>query len=89
MTKKQIHKLFAAGASVRAVMLDADVRQREVAELSGVPQPRVAMILAGGTGATPQGRDTARRVYAAVAQLLGIPVTRIPGAATLNDKENG
>ena len=81
MSRAQIRRLFAAGASVRAVMVDADVRQRQVADLSGVPQARVAMVLAGGTGTTPAGRDTALRVFRAVAELLGIAVRNIPAAA--------
>ncbi len=83
MSRAQIRRLFAAGASVRAVMIDADVKQRQVADLSGVPQARVALVLAGGTGATPAGRDTALRVFGAVAELLGIRVRDIPAARPL------
>lgn len=89
MTKKQVRRLLAAGASVRAVMLDADVRQRQVADACGWPQSRVAAVLAGDAGSTPAGRETALRVFEAVAELLGVAVREIPAARKLTHKEGG
>lgn len=83
MTKKQIRRLLAAGASVRAVMLDAGVRQQQVADACGRPQSRVAEVLAGDVGVTPAGRETALRVFEAVAELLGVRVREIPAARQL------
>ena len=83
MTKKQIRRLLAAGASVRAVMLDADVKQQEVADACGWPQSRVAAVLAGIVGTTHAGRATALRVFEAIAELLGVKVDEIPAARKL------
>lgn len=83
MTKKQIRRLLAAGASVRAVMLDAGVRQQQVADACGWPQSRVATVLAGDVGTTEAGRETALRVFEAVAELLGVRVREIPAARQL------
>ncbi len=83
MSRTQVRRLFAAGASVRAVMVDANITQRQVAEASGWPQARVAMILAGQTGATETGRGTSMIVFATVAKLLGVKLADIPAARAL------
>jgi transcriptional regulator with XRE-family HTH domain len=82
-SRAQVRRLFAAGASVRAVLVDADVKQRQIAELSGVKQSRVAKVLAGETGSTRAGQDMARRVFVAVAELLGVAIREIPEAEPL------
>ena len=87
MSRTRIRRLFAAGASVRAVLLDADVRQQQVAEACGWPQSRVAKVLAGDVGATASGRETALRVLEAVADLLGVPVGTIPAAKALTQRK--
>ncbi len=87
MTKKQIRRLLAAGASVRAVMLDAGVRQQQVADACGSQQGRVAAVLAGDVGTTEAGRETALRVFEAVADLLGVWVREIPAARKLTQQK--
>ncbi len=88
MTKTEVRRLFKAGASVRAVMFDAGVKQREVADLAGVQQCRVTMVLAGGRhlGTTAKGRETAARVHAAIAKLLGVSVRIVEAANTHTEK---
>lgn len=89
LSRIRIRRLFAAGASVRAVLLDAGVRQQQVADACGWPQSRVAKVIAGDVGATAEGRATALRVFEAVAALLGVPVLEIPAAkALILDAEN-
>ena len=83
MSRKQVRRLLAAGASLRAVLIDAGVRQHDVAVACGRQQSRVAKVLAGDVGATPEGRETALRVFKAVADLLGVPVGDIPAAKQL------
>ncbi len=87
MTRTQVRKLLAAGASVRTVLMDAGVRQQQVAEACGSQQGRVAKVLAGDVGATAEGRATALRIFEAVAQLLGIPVGTIPAAKQLTTRK--
>ena len=86
MNKTQVRRLLRAGASVRAILIDADVRQREVADACGFPQSRVAAVLAGDVGSTPEGRETALRVFKAVAELLGVKVKEILAARKLNQQ---
>ena len=86
MTRTQVRKLLAAGASVRAVLMDAGVRQQQVADACGTQQGRVAKILAGDVGATSSGRETALRVLEAVAELLGVAVRDIPAARQLTQQ---
>ncbi len=83
MSRTKVRKLLAAGASVRLVLMDAGVRQQQVADACGWPQSRVAKVLAGDVGVTPSGRETALRVFEAVAELLGVPVAAIPAAREL------
>ena len=83
MSRTRIRRLFAAGASVRAVLKEAGVRQRQVADASGWPQSRVAKVLAGAVGVTEDGRETAIEIFEAVAKLLGVPVGTIPAAKGL------
>ncbi len=83
VNRAQSQRLFAAGASVRAVLVDANIRQRQICELSGLPQSHVAMVLSGHMIATQTGRDTALRIFEAVAQLLCVPVEDIPAAKDL------
>lgn len=83
MSRTRIRRLFAAGASVGAVLKEAGVRQRQVADVSGWPQSRVAKVLAGDVGVTPEGRETALRILEAVAELLGVEVGMIPAAKGL------
>lgn len=87
MTKKQIRRLLAAGASVRSILIDADVRQQQVADACGWPQSRVAAVLAGDVGVTAAGRETALRVFEAVAELLGVKVGEIPAARKLTQQK--
>ncbi len=87
MSRTRIRRLFAAGASVGAVLKEAGVRQRQVAEVSGWPQSRVAKVLAGNVGVTPGGRETALRIFEVVAELLGVPVGTIPAVRDLIQTE--
>ncbi len=87
MTRTQVRRLLAAGATVRAVLIDADVRQRQVADACGYPQSRVAKVLAGDVGATSSGRETALRIFEAAAALLGVPVGTIPAARQLTQRK--
>ena len=77
MTPDQVRRLFDAGASLRAVMVDAGISQAAVAELAKSDQPRVAVVLAGKVGATEPAHATARRIYQAVADLLDVAVDDI------------
>ncbi len=86
MTRTQVRKLLAAGASVRSVLIDAGVRQQQVADACGWPQSRVAKVLAGDVGATASGRETALCVLGAVAKLLGVAVRDIPAARQLTQQ---
>lgn len=83
MSRTQIRKLFAGGASVRLVLMDAGIRQQQIADVCGWPQSRVSKVLAGQVGTTASGRETAMRVFEAVADVLGIPVGTIPAARQL------
>ncbi len=87
MTRTQVRRLLAAGASVRAVLIDADIRQQQVADASGSVQSRVAKVLAGDVGTTSSGRETALRVFEAAAKLLGIPVGMIPAVKQLTQRK--
>jgi hypothetical protein len=68
-------------------MLDAGVRQQQVADACGRPQSRVAEVLGGDVGTTPAGRETALRVFEAVAELLGVAVREIPAARQLTQQK--
>ncbi len=87
MSRTQVRRLLTAGASVRAVLKDAGVRQCEVADACGSQQSRVARILAGDVGATATGRETALRVLEAAADLLGVRVRDIPAARRLTQQK--
>lgn len=87
MSRTQVRKLFAAGASVQAVLMDAGIRQQWVADECGSQQGRVAKVLAGKIGSTPEGRATALRVFEAVAELLGVRIREIPAARKLTQQK--
>ena len=77
MTPKKARRLLAAGASIHAVMLDASISQKAIAERAGSDQPRVAVVLVGKVGATAPAHATARRIYEAAADLLGIEIDEV------------
>ena len=80
MTPAQAKRLFRAKSSARAVMLDAKIRQRDIAEATGLPQSRVAEILIGRCCEGLRGREMARLIYTALADQLKIVVADIPEA---------
>ena len=80
MTSAQARKLFKAGASARSVMLDAGIKQSELAKDVGLPQSRIGDILAGRRTGGPAGRGMARLIYGEIATQLSIKVADIPEA---------
>lgn len=80
MNPAQARKLFKAGASARSVMLDAGIRQSELAKWVGLPQSRIGDILAGRRVGGPAGRGMAHTIYDQIAFQLGISMTDIPEA---------
>ncbi len=77
MTPDQVRRLFDAGATLRAVMVDAGISQAAVADRAKSDQPRVAVVLAGKVGATAPAHATALRIYEAAADLLGVDVDEV------------
>lgn len=80
MTSAQARKLFKAGASARSVMLDAGIRQSELAKSVGLPQSRIGDILAGRRVGGPAGRGMAKLIYSTIAHELQINPHDIPEA---------
>lgn len=80
MTPTQARRLFKAGASARSVMLDAGIKQSELAKSVGLPQSRIGDILAGRRVGGPAGRGMARTIYSEIAHQLSIDVMAIPEA---------
>ncbi len=80
MTPAKARRLFKAGASARAVMLDAGVRQATIAATLDLPQSRVADVLAGRRVNGPVGRQMAREIYDEIAARLAILPIDIPEA---------
>lgn len=80
MTPTQARKLFRAGASARAVMLDAEIRQSSLADAVNLPTSRVGDVLAGRRVSGPRGREMARLIYDTIAGQLGITIEDIPEA---------
>ncbi len=87
MKPTQARKLFRAGASARAVMLDAKIRQQDLATATELPQSRVAEILTGRRCESPRGREMARAIYQALAGQLAIVVNDIPEAREFFEDE--
>lgn len=85
MTPSKARKLFKAGAIARAVMIQAAVKQSDIARSLGLPQSRVADVLAGRRVGGPAGRGMARRIYGAIAVKLAIDVTDMPEARPYAD----
>ena len=81
MTSAKARRLFKAGATARAVMLDAGVLQSSLTERTGLPQSRIADLLAGRRVGSPRGRAMARVMYDEIARRLGVELGDIPEAS--------
>ena len=85
MTPAKARRLFKAGATARAVMLDAGIGQSSLTERTGLPQSRIAELLAGRRTGGPRGRAMARVMYEEIAMRLGIEPKDIPEARPYAD----
>ena len=87
MTPATARRLFKTGAVARAVLVQARVKQADIAKALGLPQSRISDVLAGRRVGGPAGKGMARRIYGAIASELQIDMTDMPEAERYADGE--
>ena len=72
---KRARELLGVRLDVSSVIWEVGISQSSIAEKADVTQSRVSRILRDSTEARKQGLEASTRVYLAISEVLGIPLS--------------